>query len=132
VKVLMPWNLEIGDFVAIAEGVDIYNFASVTIGSQSCISQRVWLCTGSHDYRRASFPLVSQPISIGTSVWIAAEAFLHPGTTVPTGAVIGARCVASGTLSAWTVYAGNPARPIKSRSISDGAASGLHPGSHSI
>jgi len=131
VKVLMPWNLEIGDFVAIAEGVDIYNFASVTIGNQSCISQRVWLCTGTHDYRQSSFPLVSQSITIGSSVWIAAEAFLHPGTIVPAGAVIGARCVASGRLHGWTVYAGNPARAIKSRSISDEAVSSSDPVSNS-
>ncbi len=120
VKILMPWNLEIGDFVAIAEGVDIYNFAPVRIGSQSCISQRAWLCTGTHDYRQPAFPLVWRPITIGSSVWIAAEAFLHPGTTVCTGAVVGARSVASGRLAEWTIYAGNPARPIKVRCILEG------------
>ncbi len=115
----MPWNLEMGDYVALAEGVDIYNFALVSIGSQTCISQRVWLCTGTHDYRKPSFPLLWRPISVGESVWIAAESFVHPGTKVGAGCVIGARSVVSGELKDWTVYAGNPARAVKSRGRGD-------------
>jgi putative colanic acid biosynthesis acetyltransferase WcaF len=111
----MPWNLEMGDFVAIAEGVNIYNFAFTKIGSRTCISQRVWLCTGTHDYRKANFPLLWRPITIGESAWIAAEAFVHPGTNVGAGTVVGARSVISGDLADWTVYAGNPARAIKRR-----------------
>jgi putative colanic acid biosynthesis acetyltransferase WcaF len=115
VKILMPWNLEMGDFVAIAEGVNIYNFALTKIGSRTCISQRVWLCTGTHDYRKANFPLLWRPITIGESAWIAAETFVHPGTNVGAGTVVGARSVISGDLADWTVYAGNPACAIKRR-----------------
>ncbi len=119
VRVLMPWNLTIGDYVAIAERVDIYNFAPVYIGSNSCVSQGVWLCTGTHDYRQPAFPLMWKPIEIGSSVWLASEVFIHPGVTIKDGVVVGARSVVNTDLPAWGVYAGNPCRFIKERKLGD-------------
>jgi putative colanic acid biosynthesis acetyltransferase WcaF len=120
VQVLMPWNLTIGDCVALAERVDIYNFAPVAIGSNSCISQGVWLCTGTHDYRQPSFPLMWKPIAIGSSVWLASEVFVHPGVMIGDGVVVGARAVVNTDLSAWGVYSGNPCRFIKRRTLEGG------------
>lgn len=117
VDVLMPWNLTIGNGVAIGEGVNIYNFAEVRIGDDTCISQGVWLCTGTHDYERSSFPLQWRPIRVGASVWIAAEAFIHPGVVIHDGVVVGARSVVAHSLDAWGVYAGNPCRLIKPRTL---------------
>jgi len=128
VKVLMPWNLEIHDFSVLAERVDVYNFAHVTIGSQTCISQGSWLCTGSHDYKQESFPLYWKPIVIGSSVWIAAEAFVHPGTRIGDGVVIGARAVVSGFLQPWMVYSGNPAQLIGPRKMKESTAYPVHSG----
>lgn len=117
VRVLMPWNLVIGDAVAVSEAVNIYNFDRITIGSNSCLSQGVWLCTGSHDYQRPDFPLVWKPISIGSSVWLAADVFVHPGVTIADGAVIGARSVVTRDLTEQGVYAGNPCKFIKPRVV---------------
>ena len=115
----MPWNLEIGDYVAISEEVDIYNFDKVVIGSNTCISQRVWLCTGSHDYHRADFPLIWRPIRIGSSVWIAADVMVQPGVNIEDGVVVGARSVVKTNLSAWCVYTGNPCLMLKTRQFED-------------
>ena len=117
VKVLMPWNLVIGDFVAIAERVDIYNFAEVIMGNNVCVSQGVWLCTGSHDYIKKDFPLIWSPIVIGDFSWIAAESFIGPGVSVAEGVVVGARSVVTKDIPAWKVSAGNPCRVIKDRKI---------------
>ena len=117
VSVLMPWNLVVGDYVAIAERVDIYNFDRVDIGNNTCISQGVWLCTGSHDYSRPDFPLIWFPISIGSSVWLASDVFVHPGVKVSDGVVVGARSVVTTSLAEWGVYAGNPCRFIKHRTL---------------
>ncbi|GAB2185252.1 hypothetical protein LAB1_25610 [Roseibium sp. LAB1] len=46
---------------------------------------------------------------------IAAEAFVGPGVRVGEGAVLGARAVTVKDLAPWTVYAGNPAKPLKER-----------------
>ncbi len=119
VKILMPWNLKIDDFVAISEGVNIYNFGYVSIGNNSCISQGVWLCTGSHDYTRPDFPLIWDAIHIGSSVWVASEAFIHPGVHIGDGAVVGARSVVTKNMPAGMVCAGNPCKPLKYRAKTD-------------
>jgi putative colanic acid biosynthesis acetyltransferase WcaF len=58
---------------------------------------------------------------IEPQAWVAAEAFVGPGVTVGEGAVLGARGVAFKALEPWTVYAGNPAQPLKKRIIREGA-----------
>lgn len=115
VKVLMPWNLEIADCTAISEGVDIYNFAKVRIGSNTVVSQRVWLCTGSHDYNDPTFPLTWKDISVGDATWIAAESFVAPGVQIGDGVVVAARSVVTRHLDNWSVYGGNPCALIKQR-----------------
>jgi len=115
VKVLMPWNLQIDDLVAVAEGVDIYNFGQVHIHSNCCISQRVFLCTGSHDYRDKNFPLIWRDITIGSNSWLAADVFVGPGVAVSEGVVVGARSVVTRDLEAWGVYAGNPCVRVRER-----------------
>ncbi|MGH6957429.1 MAG: hypothetical protein ACREEW_12265, partial [Caulobacteraceae bacterium] len=61
--------------------------------------------------------LVARPIEIGPRAWIAAEAFVGPGVTVGEGAVLGARGVAMRDLEPWTIYAGNPATPLRRREV---------------
>jgi putative colanic acid biosynthesis acetyltransferase WcaF len=116
VRVLMPWNLELADHVAIGEGVNIYNFAKVQIGRMTVVSQFSYLCTGSHDHERADMPLTFAPITLGEQVWVAAEVFVAPGVSIAEGAVVGARSVVTKSLlEPWTVYAGHPCRKIKPR-----------------
>ena len=115
VRVLMPWKLNIEGVAAIGKNVDIYNFSSVTIGSNVVISQDTLLCTGSHDYTDKRMPLVSRRIVIKSYVWLAAGAFIGPGVTINEGAVIGARCVLTRDADEWTVFGGNPARKLKRR-----------------
>lgn len=116
IKVLMPWNLHMKDFVALGANVNVYNFANVNIASMTVVSQDVFICTGSHDYELGNMPLIYKPISIGSECWIAAGVFLGPGVNVPNGVVVGAMSVVSKSLyEEWAVYAGNPCRKIKKR-----------------
>lgn len=47
--------------------------------------------------------------------YVGANSILLPGTILRQGAVLGAGSVANGELKAWTVYFGNPCRPIRKR-----------------
>ena len=113
VNISMPWRLTIGDHVWIGEDVGILSLAKVTIGSNVCISQRAYLCTGSHDHRREDFKLITRPITIEDGCWIAAAAFVGPGVTVGTGAVVTAGSVAMKDVSPNTLIRGNPAEVVR-------------------
>lgn len=112
VDITFPWRLVLGDFVWLGEGVRILTLASVEIGSNSCISQEAYLCTGSHNHRSESFDLVTRPIVIGPECWVGARAFVGPGTTVGSRSVLAACAVVVRDLPEGSLVGGNPARPI--------------------
>lgn len=114
-----PWNLKIDDEAGIASGAILYSQGQISIGKKAVISQGAHLCAGTHDFTLAGFPLVTRPIVIGDHVWIAAEAFVHPGVTIGEGTVVGARSVVTRNLPAWKVCSGFPAVILKDRVISD-------------
>ncbi len=114
-KVWYPPNLHLADRALLAERVNCYNMAPISLGEGALVSQGAHLCAGTHDISRADFQLVAKPIVIGPRSWIAAEAFVGPGVEVGEGAVLGARGVTFKSLEAWGVYGGNPARWIKRR-----------------
>ena len=101
----------------LAERVNCYNMAPISLGERALVSQGAHLCAGSHDIRTRDFQLIAKPIHIGADVWIAAEAFVGPGVDIGEGSVLGARAVAFKSLEPWGVYAGNPAQFIKRRFI---------------
>ena len=88
VNITFPWKLEIGDHVWLGDEVMILSLAPVKIGNNVCISQRAFLCTGSHDFRKESFDLITAPIVIEDGCWICAQAFIGPGVTVPEGTMV--------------------------------------------
>lgn len=115
VKVLMPWNLQVGDCTSLSEEVDVYNFGQVRIGSNTCLSRGVWLCTGTHDYNVANFPLIWDDITVGDAAWLAVNCFVAPGVSIGDGAVVGACSVVTRDLEGWAVHAGNPCAFVKAR-----------------
>jgi len=117
--IFRPWDLTLGKFVSIGPNVTIYNLKSVFIDDNTILSQNVYLCGGTHDYTKATLPLVRKDIVIGKNVWICAGAFIGPGVTIGDGAIIGARSVVTKDVLPWTVVAGNPAKFIKNRVIVD-------------
>jgi len=117
VKIWAPWNLEVHDEVGVADGVDLYSQGKILLEYRAIISQRSYLCTGTHDFNREGHPLYTKPIKISKYAWVAAEAFVGPGVEVGEGAVVGARAAVFKNVSAWTIVGGNPAKFIKTREI---------------
>jgi putative colanic acid biosynthesis acetyltransferase WcaF len=115
VQVWSPKNITVGDNSILANYVTLYSQGEIIIGSRSVISQGVHLCSGTHDYTRQNFPLITKSINVGNDVWIAAESFIHPGVKIANGAVIGARSVVIKDIQEWSVNAGNPCVFIKKR-----------------
>ena len=117
VRVKFPWRLVIKDFVWIGEDAWLDNLDLITIESNCCISQGVYLCTGNHDWGDRSFALSTAPIYIEAGSWIAARAIVTAGVRVGQGAVLGLGSVATRSLEPMTIYLGNPAIAMKPRKI---------------
>jgi acetyltransferase-like isoleucine patch superfamily enzyme len=115
VVVKFPWRLEIGDHSWIGEHVWLDNLAEIRIGSHCCLSQGAYLCTGSHDWSRSSFNLMTKPIVVQDQVWLAARSIVGPGVTVGSGAVLSLGSIATRDLPAWHIHQGSPAIPVKPR-----------------
>ena len=115
VVIWAPWNIELDDYCGIGNGANIYSQGKIHVGKKTVISQGVQLCTGTHDYTKNGFPLITKPIYIGADVWVASDVFIHPGVSIGNGAVIGARSVINKNMPAWMVCSGHPCKPIKER-----------------
>lgn len=117
VKIWAPWNLEIGKNSSLGPKVDCYNQGKITIGSNTIVSQKTYLCASTHDYTQKDFPLILKPITIGDGVWIAADAFIAPGINIENHAVVAARAAVIKDVEKNTIVGGNPAKLIKTRSF---------------
>ncbi len=107
--IYFPWRFVAGDHIWIGEDVYLLNLAPITLGSQICISQRAFLCTGSHSWRSEAFDLQTFPIVVEDQVWIAAQAFIGPGVRMGRGSVIAAGSVLMKTVPENSLVKGNPA-----------------------
>jgi putative colanic acid biosynthesis acetyltransferase WcaF len=114
-RIWAPWNLVCREGAAIADDAVIYNAARVSMGEYAIVSQQAYVCTATHDFDDPAFPMVVAPIALGARAWVCARACVLPGITVGDGAVLGLAAVATRDLEPWQVYAGNPARRLKSR-----------------
>jgi len=121
VNISFPWRLTIADHVWIGEDVGILTLAQVTIESNVCISQRAYLCTGSHDFRREDFKLQVAPITVREGSWIAAASFIAPGVEIGSGALVSAGSVVFGNVAPKTFVRGNPAAAIRESICDEGA-----------
>jgi putative colanic acid biosynthesis acetyltransferase WcaF len=117
VRVKYPWLLEIGENSWIGEDVWLDNLTWIRIGSNVCVSQGAYFCTGNHDWTDPSFGLIVRPIVVKDGAWIGAKALLCPGVEVAECAVASAGSIVTTNLDSFTIYAGNPAVAIKAREV---------------
>jgi putative colanic acid biosynthesis acetyltransferase WcaF len=117
VKIWAPWNLQVGANSSLGPKVDCYNQGNISIGANTVISQKAYLCASTHDYTERNFPLILKPITIGNGVWIAADAFIGPGVYVKNDAIIAARAVVTKNVEKNAIVGGNPAKFIKYRTF---------------
>lgn len=114
-KVTYPWKVSIGDYSWIGDEVVLYSLGPIEIGSDVVISQKSYLCAGTHDYSSTDFKILAPPVTIKDQVWIATDVFIGPGVTVGEKAVIGARSSVFKNVEGGKVYGGNPLVTIRNR-----------------
>jgi putative colanic acid biosynthesis acetyltransferase WcaF len=117
VKITFPWKLTIGDHVWLGEECWLLNLERIVIGNNVCISQRAFLCTGSHDYSVSSFDLITGPVTLQDGCWIGAGSWVGQGVTVGAESILAAGSVAIRDLEPSGIYRGNPAVFVRPRIV---------------
>ncbi|MEF9891154.1 MULTISPECIES: colanic acid biosynthesis acetyltransferase WcaF [Citrobacter] len=115
VKITYPWKLTLGDYAWVGDDAVLYTLGDITIGAHAVISQKSYLCTGSHDYASQHFDINATPIVVGDKCWLATDVFVAPGVTIGDGTVVGARSSVFKSLPANVVCRGNPAVVTRER-----------------
>lgn len=113
VNITFPWRFQAGDDVWLGEEVCILSLAPVVIESNVCVSQRAFLCTGSHDFRAENFNLITKSITVRSGSWVAAQAFVAPGVEIGEGSMVAAGSVVSENVPPRSLVRGNPAAFVK-------------------
>lgn len=116
-QITYPWKVKIGDYSWIGDNVVLYSLGEIEIGCNTVISQRSYICTGSHDYNKNDFPIYAEKIIIEDQCWLATDVFIGPGLTIKKGTVVGARSSVFKNLDSFSIYAGSPAKFIKKREV---------------
>ncbi len=117
VRITFPWKVTIGDYSWIGDDVVLYSLDRIHIGSHCVISQKSYLCTGSHDITDPCFPLQTGAITIGNGTWIATDCFIAPGVYIGANTIVGARSSVFSHLPAGQVCWGTPCRPHYPRQV---------------
>lgn len=105
-------SLSIGNFCSIAGGVKIY---------LGCEHRSDWATTYPFNVLWPSasailgHPKTKGDVTIGSDVWIGAEADILSGVKVGDGAVIGTRAIVAKNVPPYAVVVGNPSRVVKYR-----------------
>jgi acetyltransferase-like isoleucine patch superfamily enzyme len=120
--------LTIGDYVHISPHVAVIGGASTAliVGDFCFISVGArMLCASEHFMGHGLIgPIVpdefkdrimSGPIVMQSFSGVCANSVVMPGITMGQGSILGANSFLKGDAEPWTIYAGNPARPIKDR-----------------
>ena len=133
-------NVEIGDFTRIGRNVTLYSSeaerpvrigrrcwfaygvfgegtgAEIAIGDYVIIGHRTTVLTSSgpgpsSPILNEFYPVVEGAVRIAPQCWLGAHSVVLPDAVFEEGVVLGANSLATGeTFSAWSVYAGSPAR----------------------
>ena len=119
INIKYPWKLTIDDYAWIGERVWIDNIEPVYIGKSACLSQGAMLLTGNHNYKKTTFDLTAQPITIEKGAWVGAKSIVCPGVTCYSHSVLSVGSVATSDLESYGIYQGNPAQFVKKRKIED-------------
>lgn len=112
-------EVRLGERVEVNNHSIINGSGSVVIGDDSLIGPGVRIISYQHAVvpgvlirRQAN---IEKPIRIGRDVWIGANAVVLAGVTIGDGAVIGAGAVVTHDVPAGEIWAGVPARRLRTR-----------------
>src|SRR5437588_2253404 len=118
-RISIPWNLIIQDRAMIGDRANLNTLGEIEIGPRAIVAQETYLSSGSHDFDHPAVPLVTAKITIRADAFVGARAFIMPGVTIGSRAMIGVFSVVTKDIPDNVVSAGLHTRVIVKRSKSD-------------
>ena len=120
--------LKIGDYVHVSPHVAVIGGqqTGLTIGDFCFVSVGARMICGSEQFHGAGLigPLIPEaykddqtlePIVLEPFSGVCANSVVMPGVVMAEGSILGANSFLKTSTEPWTIYAGSPARPIKTR-----------------
>jgi acetyltransferase-like isoleucine patch superfamily enzyme len=121
-------KLQVGDYVHISPHVAVIGGGktALTIGDFCFVSVGARMVCGSERFHGAGLigPLIPEqykdeqmlaPIKLQAFSGVCANSVVMPGVIMAPGSILGANSFLNASTEPWTIYAGSPARPVKSR-----------------
>ena len=113
-----PHNISIGDDTVIGEQTVLDGRDTLRIGNHVAFATGVKIYNSQHDIHSLSFQAVSKPVIVDDYVFIGPSAIILPGVHIGKGAVVGAQAVVTKDVPSESIVAGVPAREIGKRQLS--------------
>lgn len=114
------FNIGLGKNVFLNFNCVVLDVCEVTIGDGTQIGPAVQIIAADHPrdpgQRRAGLEM-GLPVVIGRNVWIGGGAMILPGVTIGDDAIVGGGSVVTRSVPAGTTVGGNPARPLRPRTV---------------
>lgn len=112
-------SLVAGSNVFIGRNTYLGAWKPISIGNDSLIGAYCYIISGNHLFAAPDLPVRMQgydgaPITIGRNVWLGAHVIVLPGVTIDDNAVVGAGSVVTTSIPEAEIWAGVPARRIRS------------------
>jgi acetyltransferase-like isoleucine patch superfamily enzyme len=116
-RVTSPKTVRIGSNCNFGQGVFIAGGGGVRIGDWVGLGPDVKIWSVNHRFEDCDTPWLLQgfdyhEVVIEDDVWLAANVFVMPGTTIGRGAIVAAGSVVNKSIPAYALYAGNPGRVV--------------------
>jgi maltose O-acetyltransferase len=121
-RFIRPESIELGSYIYIGPNGFFGGEGGLRIGDNVAIGPHVYIYTTNHRYEEAQYlpfdgQILSEPVAVGSHVWIGGNVVIVPGVTVGEGAVIAAGAVVTREVPRCAVVGGNPAAVLKYRDI---------------
>jgi len=125
-------TLRIGDRVHINQGAVIVANWDIEIGDDTMIGEFAAIYDTNHHPVDEVQPIKFAPVVLGKNVWIGRNVTVLPGSTIGDHTVVAAGSLVRGDLPPRVLAAGNPARPIRELTSSDGWRRSNWDGKHPV
>ncbi|MEY2973214.1 MAG: Galactoside O-acetyltransferase [Pseudomonadota bacterium] len=108
--------IDIGKYVLISPGVRILSAKKITIGDACMFGKGAYISDADWHgiYDRTEVIGTSKEVTLGENVWIGDSAIVCKGVHIGDNSIIGAGAVVTKDVPANKIFAGNPAREVKS------------------